>query len=381
MKPAFQENPALEDIPPHVCGWLEVDLQRISQNFHILKNQAHSADCAAVVKANAYGLGLVPVSCQLFHEGCKQFFVAHLEEAITLRKALPEAVIYVLTGCLPQTEQIFLELKLIPVLNDFQMLERWVALGKNRAQKLPALLHVDTGMQRIGFDQADFNRLRVSMERLSGMNLKGIISHLACSPDPDHTQNERQRTLFEGICRDFPGVPRSLADTAGIYLGPAYHYDFVRPGKGLFGLFKSPNGPELEQAFRLKARIIQIRQTQKGDLVGYGGQAKLTRDSTLATLGLGYADGLDRRSNPGGFALIGDFKAPIVGSLSMDYTVIDITDTPPSLIHLGGWVQLTGPNQPLEDIAADFGTISRELSTRLGTRLYRSEYNWSERKL
>ncbi len=370
VESALKYDPSWENIPSHICGWLEVDLNTVAQNYTLLRDQLPHAQCAAVVKANAYGLGAQPISQRLYIEGCRHFFVAHLDEARALRPLVPDATIYVLTGCLAGTESDFYENNLTPVLNDYAMLDRWVDFGKSKSQVLPAILHMDTGMNRIGFDNHALKKLTESMGALAGINLQGIMSHLACSPDKTHPQNEQQRQLFEQVCKSFPDVPKSLADTAGIYLGESYHYDMVRPGKGLFGLYQAPG---LQQAFTLKARIIQVRQASKGETVGYGAQKTLEKDSVLATLGIGYGDGLDRRSSGHSSVLLGQHKASIVGSLSMDYTVIDVTDIPAELYQVGSWAQLTGPDQPLEDLSRQLGTISRELSTRLGNRLYRSE--------
>lgn len=370
VESALKQQSMHDQPPPYVCGWLEVDLNTVASNYAILCDHLSHTQCAAVVKADAYGLGAKIISQRLYTEGCRHFFVAHLDEALAIRSLIPEASIYVFSGCLEGTEIELMEHKLIPVLNDYGMFQRWIAYGKLHGKRLPGMLHIDTGMNRIGFDTYDLKKLTENMCILSGLQLQGVMSHLACSPDKNHPQNEKQRELFEQICTYFPKITKSLADTAGIYLGRDYHYDMVRPGKGLFGLYKAPH---LQQAFSFKARVIQVRHAKKGDFVGYGSQRTLERDSALATLGVGYADGLDRRASQNSYVLIGQHKAPIMGSLSMDYAVVDITDIPENLYHVGSWVQLTGPDQPLEDMANQFGTISRELSTRLGNRLYRSE--------
>lgn len=373
VQPALAIPQPIPDLPANVYSWLEIDLDQISKNYGTLKALAPTAECAAVVKCNAYGLGLGVVSQRLAQDGCRHFFVAHIDEGITLRQILPQATIYVLSGCPMGMEDDFVAHNLIPSVNDKLSLAQWTSWSHLRQKKPPIILHVDTGMNRIGFDRTDFLQLMEHKDNLSSLDVKLIASHLACSPDPTHSQNGSQRELFEALANTFPNTPKTLADTAGIYLGEAYHWDLVRPGKGIFGMFKAPSGEELKQVFTLKARVVQTRDVQSGDVVGYGSGTVLTRKSTLATLGIGYGDGLDRRMANNGYVLFGEYEAPIIGALSMDYVTVDITDVPIDLCHLGSWAEITSPQHPLEDIAQNIGTISRELSTRLGSRVRRTE--------
>jgi alanine racemase len=366
-------QPALHQdyLPPHLTTLMEIDTQAIAENYKTLCSLAQNSSCAAVVKANAYGFGLQEVSSLLQQEGCQDFFVAHLEEAIFLKTTLKNANIYVLSGLLPETAEFFVNNSLIPVLNDFGMLEYWAYEAKLRGKKLPCVLHIDTGMHRNGFDRKDTEKLFSSLEMLTALEPKIFMSHLASSHDPKDPLNEQQRRLFESLQTQLPSMKASLADTGGIYLGSAFHYDMVRTGKGLFGLYPSDS---LRPCLNLRARILQIRTALKGESVGYGATHLLTRESKLATLGIGFVDGYDRRLSNKGYVLIQGFKAPIVGRISMDYTVVDVTDIPESEYYAGSWVELVNDTLSLDMLAHEIGTISRELSTRLGnriTRLYR----------
>ncbi len=370
MQPLLAVEPT--SLPPHATGFLEIDTRAIAHNYQILQSLLSQTTCAAVLKADAYGLGIKAVAPVLMKQGCQSFFVAHLEEGLTLRNLLREPLIYVLSGFLPKTEGLFVENSLIPVLNDFEMVKSWAKESQKRERKLSCVLHFDTGMHRSGFDQRDFFKLFESLDLLEALEVQFVMSHLTSSHDPDHLMNIQQKASFDNLRRHFPNAKASLADTGGIYLGTSYHYDVARPGKGLFGLFTSPQEAALLQpCIKLLGRILQIRNAHKGETVGYGATHALTRDSKLATLGVGFADGYDRRLSNNAQVDIQGFKAPIVGRISMDYTVIDITDIPESLCHVGGWAELVNETLTLDNLAQSIGTISRELSTGFGQRLHR----------
>lgn len=227
-------------------------------------------------------------------------------------------------------------------------------------------------MHRSGFDHKDLAELYESLDLLEGLTITCVMSHLASSHDQKSPLNTKQKTLFDAFRQYFPQTKASLADTGGIYLGEPYHYDVARPGKGLFGLFKTPEGaPPLVPCIKLYARILQVRTAPKGESVGYGATHTLSRKSKLATLGIGFADGYDRRFSNKAFAYIQGFKAPLMGRISMDYTVIDVTDVPESLCCAGEWVELINETFTLEHLADSIQTISRELSTGFGKRLPR----------
>ncbi|EKE09392.1 MAG: hypothetical protein ACD_16C00189G0017 [uncultured bacterium] len=353
-------------------GFLEINREAIRQNYTTLKSLLPKTTCAAVLKADAYGFGCKEIAALLLNEGCTTFFVAHLEEGLLLRSFIKQGQINVLSGFLPDTEGLFIENALTPVINDMGMLKNWVNKAKETGKKLPCILHIDTGMHRLGFDHTNLIQLYDSLSILKGLTITCVMSHLTSSPDSKSSLNTKQKALFDDFRRHFPQAKASLADTGGIYLGEPYHYDIARPGKGLFGLFKAPEGsPPLTPCLKLYARILQVHNAPKGESVGYGATHTLTRKSRLATLGIGFADGYDRRLSNKAFACIQEFKAPVVGCISMDYTVIDVTDVPESLCVAGEWVELVNEIFTLDHLADSIQTISRELSTGFGKRLSR----------
>ncbi|MBY0292290.1 MAG: alanine racemase [Alphaproteobacteria bacterium] len=370
MQPLLASVPA--SLPPYLTGFIEIDTQAIARNYRTLHAMLPQSTCAAVLKADAYGFGAKTIAPFLMHEGCRAFFVAHLEEGLSLRTVLKKPFIYVLSGFLPNTADFFVENALIPILNDFEMLKSWAKEAQNRKRKLSCALHIDTGMRRSGFDQKDLAKLLDSLDLLTGLDIHFVMSHLVSSQDNTHPYNEQQKTLFDSLRQHFPMTKASLADTGGIYLGESYHYDLVRPGKGIFGLFAPPkDSPVLQPCVKLLGRILQIRTAYTGESIGYGATYTLTRESKLATLGVGFADGYDRRFSNHSYVEIQGFKAPVVGNISMDYTVVDVTNIPESLCHVGGWAEFANESLTLDKLAHSIGTISRELSTGFGQRLYR----------
>ncbi len=369
------QPPLAIDLPPlpiHATGFLEIDTKAIAHNYRTLQSMLPQTICAAVLKADAYGFGTKVIAPVLMNQGCQSFFVAHLEEGLSLRTLLKEPLIYVLSGFLPGTEDLFVENSLIPILNDFEMVKNWAKEAQKQEKKLPCALHFDTGMHRSGLDHEDASKLFEAQDYLGSVDVHFVMSHLTSSQDPNHPMNEQQKAIFDNLRRHFPNAKASLADTGGIYLGPTYHYDLARSGKGLFGLFTPPKEAALLQScIKLLGRILQIHTAHKGESIGYGGTHSLTRESKLATVGIGFADGYDRRLSNNAHADIQGHQAPVVGRISMDYTVLDITDIPESLCYVGGWAELVNENLTLDELAHSIDTISRELSTGFGQRLYR----------
>lgn len=359
-------------LPSYLTGLLEIDTKAIAHNYKTFHGLLPHSICAAVLKADAYGFGIKAIAPVLEQTGCQHFFVAHLEEGITLRKLLKNPFIYVLSGLLPKTEDLFVENNLTPVLNDFGMVKEWAAEAQKRNQKLPCALHFDTGMHRSGLDNEDVDKLFRNLGLLQALDVQFVMSHLVTSHEPRDPLNEKQRILFDDLRKHFPQAKASLADTGGIYLGPSYHYDLARPGKGLFGLYTPPEDiPALQTCVKLSARILQIHTAPRGDSVGYDATHFLTRETKLATLGVGFADGYDRRLGNSTYVEIKGFKAPVIGRISMDYTVVDVTDIPESTCYVGGWAELVNETLTLDMLANSIGTISRELSTGFGQRMHR----------
>ena len=358
----------------HAGAILEIDLGALAANYDNLRRRAAPAECAAVLKANAYGLGAALVGPVLAAMGCQSFFVAHLGEGIELRQILgPGAAIYVLNGPLPGTEGVFLEHALIPVLNSLGHLEQWHQHAASLERALPAALHIDTGMARLGLSALEASNLAANPERLAGIDLHFIASHLACADEPDHALNDQQRQLFHGHLGSLPPAPASLANSSGIFLGPDYHYDMVRPGIALYGGNPTLGKPNpMREVVRLAGKIIQLREIDTPQTVGYGATHRVTGPRRIATVPVGYADGYSRALSGRGRAGIAGVSVPIVGRVSMDLITLDVTDVPGGAAYPGALVDLIGGQGPsLDEVAAAAGTIALNVLTSLGHRYHR----------
>lgn len=355
-------------------GMLEIDFAAVAGNWRRLSRLAKTADCAAVVKADAYGLGALPVASHLIEAGCRHFFVASLDEAVRLRDGLAERikgrVIYILNGVMNAAEATEAAVPgMVPVLNHPDGVALWRQTAKYRQQRLPAALHVDTGMNRLGLSEAELSQLRVSPDGLDGLDIILLISHLACADQIDHPLNRVQLDRFSRWRRRwFPNVPASLANSAGILAGPEYHFDLVRPGATLYGVnpiedsFPNPMRPVL----RLSAGILQIREVVAGDSVGYGASHCFQKPARLATVGLGYGNGLPRSLSECGQAKIGGRWHKLLGRVSMDSCCIDITDLPPEAAHPGDQVVFLDADYDINNMAQQANIIAYELLCHLG---------------
>jgi alanine racemase len=376
-KPLFslQSDPSLvPDVPPGATAVLTVDLEAVAGNWCKLRQRVGPAcTVAAAVKADAYGLGLAPVALTLAEAGCRWFFVATLDEgsslATLLQPSFPTCRIAMIAGPVSGTAPDIAGIPaLVPVLNDPGQLEAW----RRTAPRRPALLQLDTGMSRLGFEPAEARRLGAEPERLEGLHLAGVMSHLACADTPAHPMNLRQRTLFEALTRPLPPMPRSLAASSGIFLGPDFHYDMVRPGAALYGLNPLPSTSNpMTQVVGLKAKILQIREIDAGVSVGYGARHTTDRPCRVATLGLGYADGLLRGAGDRARVFVGTVEAPIIGRVSMDLITVDVSAVLPSALQPGDFVDVIGPQGDADALAQAAGTIGYELLARLGSRIPR----------
>jgi alanine racemase len=366
-------TPAPGPATPETGGTLTVDLSAIAANWRTLERQLVTAECSAVVKADAYGLGLQPVTAMLVQAGCKTFFVADLAEARTVRSRAPDATIYVLDGFTPDWGEGLIDINARPVINSTAELAEWDAFVSAQAWSGGAALHVDTGMNRLGItpDEAIALAPRVQTEN-HGIAL--LMSHLACAEIPDHPLNARQIELFRELSLLYPGVPASLANSSGIFLGNTAHFDLARPGAALYGVNPTPSHPNpMQNVVQLMGRILQVRYVAAGDTVGYGATWMAKRPSRIAVVAVGYADGLmragsgsDKRS--GGAAIVAGQRCPIVGRISMDHACIDVTGLPDGAVHRGDYATLIGDDITLDDVAASAGTIGYEILTRLGSR-------------
>ncbi len=351
---------------------LTVDLGAIRDNYRLLAGMTQGA-CAAVMKADAYGVGMEQVAPALALEGCRVFFTAHLEEAMRLRQLVPEdAVIYVLHGAPPGTARDCFQYDLRPVLNEPGQVQEWRALARTLGRELPAAIQLDTGMSRMGIAPSDLAALSASADWLEGVHPTLVMSHLACADESCHSMNETQRRKFDTLRELFPGVPASLANSSGVFLGPDYHYDLLRPGAALYGINPQPGNPNpLKQAVSLHARIVQVRSVCDGDVVGYGAHHVCTGERRIATVSVGYADGWFRSLSGRGFAFIDGVQVPVVGRVSMDSMGLDVTGIAPERVVPGAEVELMGASHTVDEVAALAGTIGYEVLTRLGSRFNR----------
>jgi alanine racemase len=364
----------LTQIPPGATGVLTINLGAIAANWRRVQDHV-GADCtvAAVVKADAYGLGLRPVARALAACGCRWFFVATLDEAVDLADLLhpsyPACRIALLAGPIAGTAGDIARIPaLVPVLNDLGQLADWQKAAPGRA----AILHLDTGLSRLGLEPAEVTRLAAEPDLLAGVNLAAIMSHLACPDTPTHPLNAGQLRAFDDLTRLLPTAPRSLAASAGLFLGSAYHYDMVRPGAALYGLNPIPGiVAPMRQVVGLKARILQIREIDAGRSVGYGARYTADRPRRIATLGVGYADGILRAAGERASVFIGPVEAPVIGRISMDLITVDVSAIPPHVAVLGAFADVIGPHYDADALALDSGTIGREVLTRLGARVHR----------
>jgi len=358
---------------PETGGTLTVDLAAIEANWHTLARQLPAVECAAVVKANAYGLGLEPVAAKLSKIGCKVFFVADIAEARRVRSRAGEATIYVLTGYAPELGDAFIDVNARPVINSMTELAEWDTFVAARGWRGGAALHVDTGMRRLGISVEEAAAL-APRAQTENHGIALIMSHLACAEIPDHPLNASQIRLFREVHMLYPGIPASLANSSGIFLGNLAHFDLVRPGAALYGINPTPGHPNpMASVVELNGRILQIRSVARDETVGYGATWTANRPSRIVVVALGYADGLLRGGSgtdlkPGGNAIVATKPCPIVGRISMDLVCIDVTDLPNAAVHRGDLATLIGAGLTVDDVAASAGTIGYEVLTRLGQR-------------
>ncbi len=354
---------------------LTIDLAALKANYRLLARTAAPAECAAAVKANAYGLGIERVGPALFEVGCRRFFVALPAEGITLRKLLPEAKIHILAGLLPETEPAYLEYRLDPVLNSLNDLRLWADFAA-RQGPLPALLHLDTGMTRLGLLETDIRRLAADPALLENIEVEFVMSHLACADDADNPMNrqqlERLRHFRALLPEKLKNTPVSFANSAGIFLGPEYHFDMVRPGIALYGGNPHAGAPNpMQEVVRLRGRILQVQDVDSESPVGYGATFRTGEPSRIASVSVGYADGYFRALGNKAECAIKDIKVPVVGRVSMDIITIDVSRVPEGDCQVGGFVDLIGGAVPLDELATHADTIPYEILTSLGSRYYR----------
>ena len=351
---------------------LTVDLGAVRRNYRAVRAAFSGAEVAGVVKANAYGLGVAAVAPALAREGCTTFFVATAAEAFELRRHLPDAGIHVFDGVQAGEEAEFVEHRIVPVLNSLQQIEVWRAHAYAQGRRLAADLHLDTGMSRLGLDRDEQRRLLAHPDGLNGIDLDTILSHLAVAEDPTNPMNEDQRAAFADVAPGWPSRRLSLANSSGVFLGPAFHFDLARVGVALYGANPTPGAlTPVAQVIKLQGRILQVRSVDAARSVGYGATHRVSRPSRIATVALGYADGYPLAMSNLGTAFLDSHEIPVVGRVSMDLTTIDVTDLPEGLAAPGRLVDFIGENNTIDAVAGRAKTIPYTILTGLGRRLHR----------
>ncbi|KAA2214326.1 alanine racemase [Teichococcus oryzae] len=350
---------AIDPVEGGRAGELLIDLGALVANWHDLCERHQSGPVAGVVKADGYGLGAAAVAKALASASCWNFFVAQLSEGIALRRALSQGpMIAVLGGFPPGADG---GAGLTPVINTPQDLAAHRAAGTRGA-----ILHIDTGMERLGLDARELGEAG----DLSALGLRHVMTHLACADEPDHPLNAVQARRFNEMAAMLPGVPRSFANSSGLFLGEAFESDLARPGAALYGLNPTPGHPNpMRCVLRLSVPVLQIRQVRAGATVGYGATWMAKRDSRIATIAAGYADGYLRALSGRGLAVAAGRTVQLVGRVSMDLITLDVTDVPD--LAVGDRVELIGPEQTPDAVAALAGTIGYEVLTALGARYAR----------
>ena len=353
-------------------GRLTVDLDALARNYRTLVAAAAPAECGAVVKADAYGLGMRQVALRLRREGCRRFFVANVAEGRALRELLPDAAILVFEGAVTASSAaVCVTARLTPVLNSLGQVECWLGQAGG-GERRPAAVHIDTGMTRLGMTAAEVDALAGREDWLAQLRIELVMTHLACADEPEHPLNDAQLQRFAALRARLPGAPTSIGNSAGMLTGANRCGNVARPGIALYGgnPFVDRHNP-MAPVVTLEGRIVQLRSIEAASTVGYGATYATAAPARLAVLGVGYADGYPRCLGNIGVAAVADRRVPVVGRVSMDLTCVDVSGVEASRVHVGDWVELIGPRVPLEEVATAAGTINYEILTGLGCRLER----------
>ena len=356
---------------------LTVDLDAVIANWRKLEKTAVPAECAGVVKANAYGCGAEQVARALSGAGCKTFFVATLDEAAVVRAAVPAtAAIYVLDGFFQNSGEAYARINARPVIGDLNELAEWDVFCRRTGWAGGAAIHIDTGMNRLGLTIVEAQGI-IPRINAGDHGITLVMSHLACAETLNHPLNAKQLATFREIASLFFGVPASLSNSSGCFLGAAFQFDLVRPGCALYGINPTPEADNpMQPVVEVKARIVQIRNIEKGDSVGYGGTWSARRPTRLAIVASGYADGYFRAGSSndgtrGAEVIVAGKRCAVAGRISMDLMAIDVTDLDKSAVRRGHMVTLIGEGITVDELAHHFGTIGYEVLTNLGSRYAR----------
>ncbi len=377
----FQTHPA-GGIPEQAAGGvLHIDLDALAANWRTLRDNAGGAETAAVVKANAYGIGIEQAVPTLGRAGCRTFFVAHVSEAIRARAVAPDAAIYVLNGLFTGTCPTYAEFDLRPVLGSFEEIEEWAGFCRAQSQKLKAAIHVDTGMNRLGLTVPEGLTLK-DLASLKDFETALLMSHFVSAEESDNPLNRQQIEAFQAVRATLPGIPSSLANSSGIFLRDKPHFDLARPGYALYGGNPTPDRDNpMRAVIGLEGRIVQLRWVEADHSVGYNGRWLALSKRRIATISVGYADGYPRSASArgksgdellAGMALVAGHPCPFAGNVSMDLITVDVTDVPEAEVQRGDTVTLIGGDLTVDEVGRRAGTIGYEILTNLGARYART---------
>jgi alanine racemase len=365
-----------DQVQSQASAVLYVDLRAIKENYKkICAHLGSKTLCAAVVKSDAYGLGVAPIVKALHLAGCRHFFCSYLDDALKIRQefANSDVVVYVLNGVFPKTEHLFHENAITPCLISKDHVDRWVAYGKKISQKLPCIIHVDTGMGREGLAVEEFMMLYdLEKEKLEALDIHFLMSHLANSNTPNNRKNIIQLDRFQLLLSRMPNLKATLANSSGLALGPQYHFDMVRPGMALYG-YKGLNYADLylSPTLSVQGRVLLTRSLTGGESIGYNSTFTCQRDTKVALISVGHGDGVLRAISNRGGILINGHMTPLIGAVSMDTMMVDITSHPTGTVHADMWVELYGDIESVNRFAESEGTSVYELMVRHGQRFQR----------
>lgn len=360
----------------HSRGRLTIDLQAVRDNYGIIQARLRSGcQAAAVVKADAYGLGAVTVVGALITAGCDVFFVASLEEALELREIYKDCRILVLNGFFESAAEIYIEHNIIPVLGSFIEIEGCRALVAKHGRALPVFLHFNIRMNRLGFGSVETKEMLGNMAMLDGLDVQGVMSHFACADEAGHEMTDVQYQVFSEIAGHFPDAAKSLCNSSGVFRSEDYHFDLVRPGMALYGLNPTPETDSpMRPVVSLELPVIRTRIVQAGASVGYGATYRFDEQTQLATVSAGYADGLHWAQANSGALYWQGYKCPIRGRISMDMTTVDLSAVPEDQRPKpGDFLEVLGANQSPDAFGVSGGGFDYEVLTALGSR-YKREY-------
>ena len=375
MEPPDSDAPNRHGEGDAAAARVLVDLAALAANYRAIVSST-AAEVAGVVKADGYGLGVSGLADTLYAAGCRTFFTAFSQEAVQLRRMLGDVEIFVLMPRVANEAHVLHEHRLIPCLFDLEGVDRWI--GSVSVHGVPArtALHVETGIHRLGLGREELDTLLGDEARRSRLDVTLLMSHLACADEPSSPANRRQLDRFRSVRGAFPGARASLANSAGTFLGPDYHFDLVRPGIALYG--HDPHcahtAPRVRSVATLEARLGQIATVEAGESVGYGGAATCGAARRIGVVLAGYADGIPRALYQPGQrfeVVVAGHRAPLFGTVSMDMVTIDLSAVPEDAVEAGVWAEIFGPNVPIERVAEQAGTIPYEILAGIGPRVER----------